>query len=250
MVMREAEEPRKVAWTPDLVERFWTVMSRRPNAEQTYFTYIYGNSIAKWAKRHAGLEPGSRVCDWGSGWGHLALALAEAGMEVTCVDQVSTLGAVVADHKSVKFLSVRDTADLTGPCFDGAFLIETIEHLDDVALERVLSGLHRIVRPGGFLVITTPNQEELSRNEVYCPNCNSIFHPWQHVRSVSPAWLEEVAARFGWEQRFIQELEFEPPGIARFLARARTLRSRLSRPGSSRSLPHLAWFGVSVGPRN
>lgn len=244
-----SEEPNPIVWTPERVKRFWTVMSHRPNAEQTYFTSIYGSSIAKWAERHAGLKSGMRVCDWGSGWGHLAFALAEAGIAVTCVDQVSSLGAPVANHPSVEFLSIQDIEGFTESPFDGAFLIETIEHLDDPALETVLSVLHRIVKPGGFLVVTTPNQEELSRNEVYCPNCNSLFHPWQHVRSVSREWLEAEAARYGWEQRFAQELEFEPPGIARFLARARTLRSRLSRPGSSRALPHLAWLGVSAGPR-
>ena len=244
------EDPRPTIWTPALVERFWTVMSRRPNAEQMYFTSIYGPSIAKWSERNAHLQPGMRVCDWGSGWGHLALALASKGMYVTCIDQVAILGAAAADHPSVDFLPLREVVDIEEPKFDGAFLIETIEHLNDEAVESTLSSLHRIVKPGGFLVITTPNQEQLSGTEVYCANCNSIFHPWQHVRSVSRGWLSEVAARNGWTEKFAQELEFEPRGAARFLCRARMLRSRWFGHKGAYTLPHLAWFGVSVDQRD
>lgn len=241
------EDPKPTMWTPVLVERFWTVMSRRPDAEDSYFTSIYGQSIAEWSQRNAHLQPGMRVCDWGSGWGHLALALAQMGLYVTCIDQVATLGAAAANHPAVGFVPLREVAEIEERSFDGAFLIETIEHLDDNAVELTLSALHRIVKPGGFLIVTTPNQENLSKNEVYCANCDSIFHPWQHVRSVSRGWLSEVAVRNGWMERYTQELEFEPPGAARFLARARTLRARWSREKGGKVLPHLAWFGVSAG---
>lgn len=33
---------------------------------------------------------------------------------------------------------------------------------------------------GGALIITTPNEENLEDNMVYCPVSNTIFHRWQH----------------------------------------------------------------------
>ena len=40
-----------------------------------------------------------------------------------------------------------------------------------------------MLKRDGYLLITTPNDENLKQEYVYCPNCDSVFHRWQHVRS-------------------------------------------------------------------
>ncbi len=61
--------------------------------------------------------------------------------------------------------------------------IEVIEHLDDDALAEVLAVLRQLVTPDGLILITTPNDENLPKSHVFCPETGKVFHRWQHVRS-------------------------------------------------------------------
>ena len=242
-------EPSKIVWTPELTRKFWNHTSQRPSGDQTYFTSIYGPAIFKWARRRVKLDKGMTVCDWGCGRGDLAANLVASGIHVVCVDQVASLTPSIAGDPLISFTAFANVAHLRDNMVDGAFLIETVEHLDDQGLAEVLTALHRIVRPNGFLIVTTPNEEQLSRSEVFCPNCDTVFHPMQHVRSVSSKWLSQVANEFGWHARYSEALEFEPRGAGRFVARARNFRSRWSGARLATMPPHLAWYGVNSKPR-
>lgn len=66
---------------------------------------------------------------------------------------------------------------------DCVFAVEIIEHLSDTYLSATLNEIYRILKPGGYLIITTPNNEDLEANKTICPECGCIFHRWQHVRS-------------------------------------------------------------------
>ena len=66
---------------------------------------------------------------------------------------------------------------------DAATLIEVVEHLDDAVLAAALSEARRVLRPGGTLVVTTPNEEDLAASTRECPDCQAEFHIYQHVRS-------------------------------------------------------------------
>jgi hypothetical protein len=58
-----------------------------------------------------------------------------------------------------------------------------VERLYDEALAATLRNCRALLRPGGRLFITTPNDERLEDSIVYCPVSNVTFHRWQHVRS-------------------------------------------------------------------
>ena len=66
---------------------------------------------------------------------------------------------------------------------DAATLIETVEHLDDATLAAALAEARRRPRPGGILLVTTPNRERLDESFRQCPDCGAEFHVYQHVRS-------------------------------------------------------------------
>ena len=53
-------------------------------------------------------------------------------------------------------------------------------------------------------MITTPNEEVLSNNAVFCPECGHEFHRWQHLRSWSADSLASALARHGFEPLFCQ----------------------------------------------
>ena len=104
--------------------------------------------------RHEPLS-GRRIVDYGAGLGSMSRALAEAGAVVAAVDPFSAaeLRKQGLDaHESIEALS----ADAP---FDGCTAIEVFEHLRKPW--ETMAQIRSLMRPGGFLLITTPNIEGL-----------------------------------------------------------------------------------------
>lgn len=94
---------------------------------------------------------GGRIADLGAGSGALSARLRDHGFDVTSVDREATpgTGVVEADITSALLDAVA------GNTFDTVMAIEVIEHLDNpIAL---LEQSHSILRPGGTIVVSTPN---------------------------------------------------------------------------------------------
>jgi hypothetical protein len=99
-----------------------------------------------------------------------------------------------------------------------------------------------------LIVITTPNDEVLDDNKVFCPNCNSVFHRWQHVKSWSASSLEKVITNFGFKKEKIYTTFFRKEVkeqktimslIAGFIRKYILLRKEITNHISSEKAPHL-----------
>lgn len=101
------------------------------------------------------LAPGQAVCDIGCGYGATAAALAlRKGVTVTGLT-LSVAQARVAQARGAPGVTVlvRDWLDngLGDALFDRAYAIESSEHMVDKA--RFFAEAHRVLRPGGRLVV-------------------------------------------------------------------------------------------------
>jgi 2-polyprenyl-3-methyl-5-hydroxy-6-metoxy-1,4-benzoquinol methylase len=104
------------------------------------------------------LSPGARVLDVAAAQGNFSLALAELGFDVTWND----LRAELADYVRLKQergkieFAAGNAFELAFPSlFDAVLITEIIEHVahpDDF-----LAKAAALVRPGGYIVMTTPN---------------------------------------------------------------------------------------------
>ncbi len=104
------------------------------------------------------LSPGARVLDVAAAQGNFSLALAELGFDVTWND----LRAELADYVRLKHergkieFAAGNAFELAFPSlFDAVLITEIIEHVahpDDF-----LAKAAALVRPGGYIVMTTPN---------------------------------------------------------------------------------------------
>ncbi len=123
------------------------------------------------------------VLEVGCGEGRGVSVLLEQAGTFTAVDK---LGDVMKDLQmkfpSAKFISMNipPFKELRDNSYDTIVSFQVIEHIEDDVL--FLKEIHRVLRPGGVALITTPNRRmSLSRN------------PW-HIREYLPDQLKSLAA--------------------------------------------------------
>ena len=104
------------------------------------------------------LPPGARILDVAAAQGNFSIALAEMGYEVTLND----MRAELADYVRMKqefgtiHFAPGNAFNLDLPAlFDGVLITEVIEHTAHP--DQLLARAAQLVRPGGYVVMTTPN---------------------------------------------------------------------------------------------
>jgi 2-polyprenyl-6-hydroxyphenyl methylase/3-demethylubiquinone-9 3-methyltransferase len=101
---------------------------------------------------------GSRVLDIGAAQGNFSLLLAEMGYDVTWNDLREELSGYVRlkhEHGTLHF-AAGDAFQLRFPHqFDAVLITEIIEHVAHP--DEFLTQVATLIRPGGFIVMTTPN---------------------------------------------------------------------------------------------
>lgn len=192
----------ELLWDDEKIARLWDYLSHASPAP--YFSEIHGEQIL----HRSGIPLGSalEVCDFGCGpgfiWDHLTRL--NAKWRYTGVDfsakSVSTLQAKAEGQPGFVGAEVIETLPTSLPenHFDVVLLIEVVEHLSDEKLQPTLREAVRILKPGGRLVVSTPNDENLAEQRKFCAECGAKFHEWQHVRSWSADSLTRHMAEFGF----------------------------------------------------
>jgi SAM-dependent methyltransferase len=209
-VFREHE----IEWDDKKVSRLWDYYSRTPPYSGIYFSQVCGHHVL----RHSGLPLGEplEVLDFGCGpgfiWDHLNRL--GAHWQYTALDFSSDSIAKVIEKangrenfKGAQHVSSLP-ADLPDAHFDVVLLFEVVEHLNDASLDGTLAEVARLLKRGGVVVITTPNEEDLSNSQKLCPECGAIFHQWQHVRSWSVGSLSARMKQNGFSSRMARTLDF------------------------------------------
>ncbi len=106
-----------------------------------------------------------RALDIGCGAGLVAEPLARLGATVTAIDAAPENIAVASAHAAAVGLTIDYRAcgveTLQEPQFDLITSLEVIEHVTDPAL--FLNAIVRLLKPGGLLILSTPNRTPLSR---------------------------------------------------------------------------------------
>lgn len=148
---------------------------------------------------------GKRVLDGGCGAGGYVRALVERGIDAYGVEyderKVSQYRAAASEPERVQ---VGDLAAMTfgTATFDVVILNEVIEHVPDEAA--AMREVHRVLRPGGSLVLLSPNRlypfethgVVRRRSQAFLPLAKTLFVPYVPVRLGT--YFFEYLARNYW----------------------------------------------------
>lgn len=233
----------EVRWTPELISRFWDAMSRSPLAADNYFSQQIGGALVHFVRRHVSL--GNKVLDYGAGQGHLTSELLKQGTGQVYACEFSEASAeqlMTRFQREPRFggcaLVKNGRVDFPDNEFDMVFLVETIEHLLPDIRESTLREIRRLLRSGGVLVVTTPNNERLLDSLAICPECGAMFHRMQHVVAFNCDTLTDVLEAAGFHTIYcgaVQLDHFQPNLGWRGVYRRWRYRNR--------ARPHLIFIG-------
>ncbi|HEX8422370.1 MAG TPA: class I SAM-dependent methyltransferase [Pyrinomonadaceae bacterium] len=177
----------------------------------------HGDLLAREAERRLGRR--GRFLDVGCGRGEVVRAAQELGWEAEGCDLSEAFVRYAREVNGVKaHAATLEQMRFPEASFDAVTLVEVIEHLYEPA--ETVRELSRIVRPGGLVYLSTPNEESVyqSLGNLYykargrdwvvnlCPTWNLY-----HVHGFSPRSLRYLLERNGFE---FEELVVYPGTLA------------------------------------
>ena len=135
--------------------------------EAFYFQASYDRYLFILRKVSQIKSESKQALDVGAGRGHVSVALAELGWSVTLVDVEEKLSTHDMQMMCQKYQMDSRICNLASGAipfednrFDLVIFTEVIEHLPCNPVN-VMKELHRVLQPGGHLILTTPNQNNL-----------------------------------------------------------------------------------------
>jgi 2-polyprenyl-3-methyl-5-hydroxy-6-metoxy-1,4-benzoquinol methylase len=197
--------PKKIEWTSELVSNFWDGFSKTRLTEFA-FSKQAGKSLII-AIKHL-IKSKDKILDFGAGDGYLIKLLCECGYSTTgyepSVDRQKNLQVALRNLPSFNGFVDFSSHEI----FDVVIMAEVVEHILDDALDKTLGRLAAFTKVDGYLVVTTPNKEDLELGMSYCPVSNILFHRWQHVRSFDSIKLSTMLNKYGFQEIVTHEVEF------------------------------------------
>jgi len=162
---------------------------------------IRGDHRARYELAVSLLKPGDMVGDFacGVGYGSYMLAVSDQAPRVVAADideGAIKYAQAFYEHPRIEY-RIGDAAKIQLPqnTFDLITCFETLEHVKPV--NSLLGNLSRALKPNGWLLVSTPNEDVLPFRD---------FHNPYHVRHYTPMDFEEllVSCGFDVERRLTQ----------------------------------------------
>lgn len=149
-------------------------------------------------------RPKTKVLDVASGNGLISKKLKNLGYRVICSDlTVEQLEQISFDEIEVVKLDVSEKFDFGNESFDAIIAGDIIEHLYDIEL--FFTECNRILKKGGYLVVTTPNLAALQDRILFLfgvsPKQIQPCHTYYklHIRPFTLKLLRKTYESFGFK---------------------------------------------------
>jgi len=188
---------RELVWKPELVSSFWAGVAKS-RLDELSFGKMGGAAFVDFIVPF--LPSNATILDFGAGSGHLIELLCNKGFQVAGFElsegRKENIKEKLIGNKN--FLGFSEIGSKEK--FDVVILTEVIEHILEDDFDKALQAICNFVKPGGYLIVTTPHNEDLELNHAYCVLSNTFFHRWQHVKSFVPEDVENAFIPYGMER--------------------------------------------------
>jgi len=192
--------PKELVWTKNNLIRFWDYWSDRPD---DYFAESYNKVIIKLFSNY--IKNNATCVDYGCGSGGLVKGLLSKGLQTIAIDHnQKSIEKIINKYNSISnFIGAYPVDQLINNKIkinaDIVFSLETIEHVINDDLNNYFSYIKNIMELDSYLILSCPNNEDIERSKIYCPESDIIFHPTQHVRSLNLETLPKLVEPHGFE---------------------------------------------------
>jgi SAM-dependent methyltransferase len=162
------------------------------------------------------LTPGARLLDVGCGAGGFLHRARAAGFAVSGVDFNSERAkALNASGFEVFHGSLPAFGRASAATYDAMTMFEIVEHLDDLAVW--LDAAKSLLKPGGLLIVGTPNRER-SFDPFVGPGLEEVDNPPHHLTRWSASALNRALSRACFEVSDCRALAYPLP-LVRLMVR-------------------------------
>jgi SAM-dependent methyltransferase len=202
-------EQSKIEWNESNVAFFWSSYLKNQSNHGAWMSEGSGKAILRRMNEILPsnfLSTPKVICDWGCGTGNFGKGFAARGHKIFGLDQKDVVSQI--PHESNNFVGVSDSNLIPDKELDLVYALEVIEHIIDIEVQKTFSEWRRILKKDGFLLLTTPNDENLDANSIVCPNCETQFHTVQHVRSLTTSSIAMMVEENGFKVEEVWVGEF------------------------------------------
>ena len=174
----------------------YSYYSKRVRNHGDPLDFLASSSPTYWGVRSAlglaGASSGARVLDFGCGLGYLTHALVRAGFDARGLEFSPAAVAFASRIFGPSYIQGNEDDILSRRLglFDGVLLVEVLEHVQDPY--KLLTSCKGLLKPNGFLIVTTPNKTFARPTEVWQTDLPPVHLYW-----FSEKGMESMAERLG-----------------------------------------------------
>lgn len=147
--------------------------------------------------------PPCRILDYGCGRGGAARRFCEVGYEVAAIDlsdEVIRLAQAYEPRATYTVIDSEQSLPFADESFDACYSSEVIEHVFDIG--SYLAEIHRVVKPGGLLLFTTPYHGVVKNVLIALRGFERHYNPYHgHIRFFTKNSLTHCLTDHGFEVR-------------------------------------------------
>lgn len=202
--------PLPFSWTPETISLFWDRIAHSPLA-QFSFGKVCGEAALRELEKYLSLE--DTILDFGAGDGDLAELLLQHGYQVSVYEPSSgRTNSIRAKHfeKYSNFCGYTDFKNKFDNQFTAILIFEVLEHIHPLCFEQTLKEVVAHLTSHGKLIGTVPDNENLEQAYCICPQCGSMFHRWQHMRTFTEENLRTTLKEFSMRDIKIEAASYCP----------------------------------------